>query len=312
MHLDASPDTSSSDASADASAEANLSPIRSHPFGTLLVDTDHRYWVVSNWPERAEVLAEEQAKPWFDPLSAIPLGAAEATCLHESTTPWQYRDSRWRLVRTAPDETWYIHDTWRSRRRADATILRAWHEDATEAQERSADRDTILSYTDMGLMSLPAGTLVRSESRLYYVNRGQLYVFPNDLLAQQVGYHVERAVAISEADLVRVGWLGEWLALESFETCPMENVTPSPDPLSDHDGDGVPYSRDCDDNNPTVAPGFEELCDGLDNDCDEETDEGFAVNEECVDPREPLSPAVTECADDGRSVICYAYDPDTL
>jgi hypothetical protein len=40
-------------------------------------------------------------------------------------------------------------------------------------------------------------------------------------------------------------------------------------------GEGCPEDqRDCDDRRPEVHPGAEEVCDGLDNDCDELTDEG--------------------------------------
>lgn len=38
----------------------------------------------------------------------------------------------------------------------------------------------------------------------------------------------------------------------------------------DRDGDGHPQSTDCDDEDDTVYPGAEELCDGKDNDCDGE------------------------------------------
>ncbi|MFT5586564.1 MAG: hypothetical protein ACI9VR_004163 [Cognaticolwellia sp.] len=40
----------------------------------------------------------------------------------------------------------------------------------------------------------------------------------------------------------------------------------------DADQDGVFASEDCDDDNDAVFPGAEELCDGLDNDCDDEID----------------------------------------
>ena len=44
--------------------------------------------------------------------------------------------------------------------------------------------------------------------------------------------------------------------------------------LSDADGDGYFSDEDCDDNSSTIYPGAEELCDGVDNDCDGDIDEG--------------------------------------
>ncbi len=41
----------------------------------------------------------------------------------------------------------------------------------------------------------------------------------------------------------------------------------------DADGDGVSEDSDCDDNNSLVSPNASEICDGLDNDCDNEIDE---------------------------------------
>lgn len=43
--------------------------------------------------------------------------------------------------------------------------------------------------------------------------------------------------------------------------------------LIDDDLDGYYSGQDCDDTDPTVFPGADEICDGLDNDCDGETDE---------------------------------------
>ncbi|MEO1273619.1 MAG: putative metal-binding motif-containing protein, partial [Myxococcota bacterium] len=53
-------------------------------------------------------------------------------------------------------------------------------------------------------------------------------------------------------------------------------------PCADLDGDGVsagpgcPGQIDCNDDNPTVFPGAPELCDGLDNDCDGNSDESLS------------------------------------
>jgi hypothetical protein len=44
----------------------------------------------------------------------------------------------------------------------------------------------------------------------------------------------------------------------------------------DADGDGSPSDLDCDDTNASVSPLNVELCDGLDNNCNQVVDEGFA------------------------------------
>ena len=46
----------------------------------------------------------------------------------------------------------------------------------------------------------------------------------------------------------------------------------------DNDGDGYPASEDCDDTNPDIYPFADEYCDGVDNDCDGDTDESTAVD----------------------------------
>ena len=44
--------------------------------------------------------------------------------------------------------------------------------------------------------------------------------------------------------------------------------------LLDEDGDGYLAAEDCDDADASAFPGAEEICDGIDNDCDDEVDEG--------------------------------------
>ena len=44
--------------------------------------------------------------------------------------------------------------------------------------------------------------------------------------------------------------------------------------LVDADGDGYTMAEDCDDSRAEIYPGAEEICDGIDNNCDEQIDEG--------------------------------------
>jgi hypothetical protein len=64
---------------------------------------------------------------------------------------------------------------------------------------------------------------------------------------------------------------------------------PLPPPDDDVDNDGVVAAQDCDDNNPDVAPGAPELCDGIDNNCDGVMDENSATFEDAAGKRDVSS-----------------------
>ena len=101
---------------------------------------------------------------------------------------------------------------------------------------------------------------------------------------------------------------------------------------TDADGDGVPASEDCDDGDAAVGPGATERCDGVDNDCDGQVDEGLtgaffadadadgfgdpAVSERACTPPEGFVTDDTDCDDADAEVhpaateACNAIDDD--
>jgi hypothetical protein len=102
--------------------------------------------------------------------------------------------------------------------------------------------------------------------------------------------------------------------------------------LSDFDGDGYFSDEDCDDTSQNTHPGAQEICDGADNDCDGETDEGvlsqffsdddgdgFGNEEEVIEACSPETGFVSngnDCNDEDESIfpggteICDDLDND--
>ncbi|MEL6341920.1 MAG: MopE-related protein [Myxococcota bacterium] len=111
---------------------------------------------------------------------------------------------------------------------------------------------------------------------------------------------------------MRAGWWMLW-----FGCTPAPDVQPAV--AVDADGDGIIEALDCDDNNATISPVATELCDGVDNDCnnlidDEAADAGLWFADKDGDGYGAAG-QIRSCAQpDGYSAIsrdCDDDDPNT-
>jgi len=86
----------------------------------------------------------------------------------------------------------------------------------------------------------------------------------------------------------------------------------------DADGDGyTPDDGDCDDGDPSVHPGAEEVCDDVDHDCDgdphgDADGDGFDVCDDCDDSDPAVFPGHDEVPYDGIDQDCDGEDLDDL
>ncbi len=79
----------------------------------------------------------------------------------------------------------------------------------------------------------------------------------------------------------------------------------------DADGDQSVTSQDCNDADPTVYPGAAELCDAVDNDCDDQVDEGMKIGGECTAGAGVCAaPGLNVCAADLLGPECDAVPLD--
>lgn len=82
---------------------------------------------------------------------------------------------------------------------------------------------------------------------------------------------------------------------DDLTVCALSDPLPPPSCGTDGDGDGYDSDVDCDDDNEAVNPGAGEICNGIDDDCDGATDEGF-------DPDgDGIADCFDNCPDDSNS-----------
>ncbi len=93
---------------------------------------------------------------------------------------------------------------------------------------------------------------------------GTWSIYPVNRTANTGNYS---SITIDSNNRVHISYLAGW---PYYELRYATNVVP----VVDADGDGYPPDVDCNDNNPSINPGATEACDGIDNNCDGQIDEG--------------------------------------
>lgn len=274
----------------------------SHVSGTLLRDRDGAYWMVDRWPDRRPMLDRFFEGSHVRREDAIPLSAEEARCLRPTTALW-YPRTLWRLVRLPTGSFWYLNQAERLARMARPAVMASWRDTPDRAELFDGTlQDLETRYRVMGPMPPPNGALFRTAEHVAIFSDEKLHLFESVALARAVGYPLDQAVATSEDTLQEMAPFGEVLTPSTFLVCPLAAAQLRQ--TEDHDGDGVPFFQDCDDDNPRRHPGHTEICDGIDNDCDLIVDNGFEVGHRCVVQNTCLSPSYTRCADHRLGVVC--------
>lgn len=273
-----------------------------HLPGTLLRDHEGRFWVADRWPDRRELVPSILLQSHYEVEEAIPLSAEEERCLRPTTAIW-YPQPRG-LLKRLPNETyWYIDERAHTRRLARPSVIMSWRDRASDADRLEMDFASFEErYRDLGPMPPPDGAIFQTGGTFYLFSESQIFPFVNEALFREVGYDLARTIDVTADVIPTLGRVGPVLTISTFSVCPLAAAQLRR--TEDHDVDGVPFFEDCDDDDARRAPGREEICDGIDNDCDLVIDDGFRVGYRCTMDDTCHTQTYTRCAEDHVGVVC--------
>ena len=103
-------------------------------------------------------------------------------------------------------------------------------------------------------------------------------------------------------------WFGMWMAMGCGSMAPLGNQQETGEIDADecgpdNDDDGVRACEDCEDADPDVRPGAPEVCDEIDNDCDELIDEGLGLPPDARETLRMLRELQRQAAEDSVPVV---------
>jgi len=163
-----------------------------------------------------------------------------------------------------------------------------WADAADGAAASSAELVVAAGDDDWFLLEVPV------RSRLVVLSTFDHGLGDVDLhLLDAAGAEVDRSASGADLELVRAetGEEAEELRLRvrlhagvrnTYRLSVVVRSLPCVDPDGDDWGRGCELGPDCDPQDGAVHPGAAEACNGVDDDCDEETDEGFGVGAACT------------------------------
>ncbi len=279
---------------------------RTHPPGTLLIDTHGDFYMVDNWLERVPTSSDAFAEAGLSDRDAVRMTPTEERCLRAVEPYWwgPIVSDEWRPMIGPDEEEWLVHSGLRLKRLANLELLDSWGFGRMIDTYDGPEEEWWL-LREVEPLTFRDGYMLRTERGISYFVHGERWLFASEVLAEEAGYALERIRSSSEDRLRSYPIIGTFTR-EIFGICPAE--TPLAD-MYDRDGDGSPSHRDCNDLDPEVGEDFPEVCDGKDNDCNGITDDPFPVNMSCrfmlgdcrLNGREV-------CLPDGSATFCDADD----
>ena len=140
-----------------------------------------------------------------------------------------------------------------------------WTYDDTAAGRFIVSWEDVPRFSNNGAGSIQVHLYDTGEIQFHWADVG----FDNPLYDGGLG-----ATVGIQNDVGGTSGAGDALQASCNEAVVVEETAMSFCLLGDADGDGTPACSDCDDSDDTIFPGAEEICDGIDNDCDPSTAEG--------------------------------------